>query len=246
MKNFILGVLATALAGLIVYFGQSIIDDATGDKTHIEYYTYNPPFYLDQVKTNNWFSKIPSSEFDEFSKDGRIKIQAMVIENKGEKAIENQRVVIGPDKKDKFSSGIIDFQNDIVPGANGLDTKMSISDGTLVIDYDLLNVGEIHRFWIVSDRFTDKSVNIRKPGLTTKGWNAKIYTQETPEDWGFETAMAVAIGLLIALFLGFYIQYKETKKILILQDIDYDDIVEKYQKTLKEKKKEKERLKYES
>ena len=229
MRTFFLGIITAVAAGLLLYFAQGYFDGQKKDQS-IHYFEYKPSFYFDQAKAIEWEGRLGNVTGSGTSKEGRIAVTAFVIENRGSNPIENQRVSIKDTYEDGLSKGIIDFQNDFTPEGGKLNTSMEIKDGILTIDYKLLNSGEIHRFWVISDRYSKLSTVIRKPGMEIRGWNAKIYTKEEPSFWTMDLLFFSAFIALISAVIAAIFDYRYMKSMIELNGLDIAELVKSAQK----------------
>lgn len=219
--------MTTLLGGLLLYVGQTYVGGWLSTKPAISYSQFAPAFVFDAETVRRWQSTIEGPTENAFGFENGLYAEAIVIENTGEVPIENQNVIVRNRYSQDEQSKIIAFQNDVIPGADGIDTTMRLTDGALRINYRLLSPGEIHRFWIVRDRFTATEVIIRGPNIDVTGWDAKIYRDAEDMDWT-KWIIFIAIFLIVMSFLfGMYVQFIENKKIISAHGHDPDEFFKK-------------------
>lgn len=194
MKNFLLGILAATIGGILIYAAQYYFDrHFRSPRASIEHVTYSPALVFGRREAATWLSSRERDAVD--SELGRVKITLVSIENTGDEALSNQEVRIQP--RDEFGGGIIAFHNHIVPGGDPSATTARITDRSLVIRYSLFNPQEMHMLWVITDSFTDFDVISRRPGLVVNGWRRGVAFEEDSsmsEVWFFTYAV---IGILL-------------------------------------------------
>lgn len=229
------------VAGLALFVGQRMIEaHDNSDDLVVRYVEYAPSLFLSEKQVKEWSSSLDSEGSKILNDENRIAATLVTIENFGEKPIVNQRVAIQSKYKDGFDKGVLGYQSDVSPGSDDRSTKAIVKDRTLFIDYDLIDAGEMHRFWVISDRYSDLNFVIRKPGMKVTGWDSKIYFKETPDDWTlFYTigGIAAAIGVFAA---GAMANNSATKKAIQANGLDFDDLVQQGLKKASQNKKKEE------
>jgi hypothetical protein len=220
VKQFLLGVLATVVAGIVLFLAQSYLTDRkNAEKQKLEYAQFTPAFTFSEQKAAEWQKQIPTDSTGLFSGD-RLAATAITVENTGQIPIQNETVVIQAKHKDKFSGGVIYALNDVVPGGDEGGAVMNLHDGILTIRYKLINAGEFHRFWVVADSFADLQFIVRDPKLDVTGWDAKIFMKHDPKDWTPLLLFGGVALFLVSFILGAFAVGSNATKIATAYGLD--------------------------
>jgi hypothetical protein len=226
VKNFLAGILATVIAGLLLVLGQDWIQrEVLQQKPELQYFEFSPSLLISAAEVSKWETSLSDRELIEKDRES-LAVTAITIENRGALPVEEQGVLITDRWAKSGEASIVGFKNDVIPGKDGVDTVMKIENGGLRINYKLINPGEIHRFWIITSRFADLDFNIRNPKLNVRGWDSKIYSKEDPTFFSQVNLLAIVVALIFGMFTAWVWTYSFFEKRLKRRGEEMADFLE--------------------
>ena len=236
MKGFLIGVFATVLATLFGYLAIEGVKKFDAPQSQLKIVDFGPTFNFGVADAEKWQKDVKSLGIDSIDSNQRLSASLITVENTGTKALQNQKIVIRPKFEDKYSAGIVDFQNDAIPGVLNDDTKMRIENKVLNVEYKLLDVGEFHRFWVIHDRYAEINISARTPDLKMDSYTAKVYLKSDREDWSTFLFIGGLIASIASLVIGAIFSDRLHKSIIEAHSLDYKKFTKDGMELIKDKK----------
>lgn len=207
MKNFFLGVLATAMAAVLAYIGQIVVDRSFNTETLGIFSSVNSPSapLADSIITSasavaNGRPVDPLARGSRMTIDeydiAEVKMTLIEVFNFGDEPYGPFTLkVVAPSTR---GSGVIDFVEATRPS---VDVAMEINNGDLVLNYGPMGPQEGHRLWVSTDIDADIAVRPRDANIPYMDfmidagqWRSEIRLRQQER---VEQVLAIFVSLLI-------------------------------------------------
>lgn len=220
MKNFLVGVFAAVLAGILVFVSQREIERASVREELVFTTVHYPPLYItpEIAKTiEDYSSKDPDALESSAEVGGslpfdgeiphasvpRLKMTLVEIANQGDGAVDDFDVRIVSTKRYGHEyPGIYAIVDERLPNNDSNNTSSEVEYDGVHINYDLIMPGEEHLLWVISDPDAEILVKQRDSGVTTMDFGVG------PADWRMNLKIYEArersyqIAILISIIAG--------------------------------------------